>query len=450
MISIKHKIIFTLLLIASVISFTAPSYAQSIIRDSEIEAILSEWFTPIFKANNMNPDQVKIILVNSNEINAFVAGGANIFFYTGLIQKTENPSELIGVMAHELGHISGGHLVRSREALEQASYESILGTLIGIGAAIATGDSGAAAAGSMGGSSMAQRRFLSKSRTFESSADQAGIKSMEKAEMNPTGLLTFLEKLSGEELIPASQQSEYVRTHPLTRNRINTMENAVDKSQYKTAPTPSHWQDQHARIKAKLLGFINPEQVAWTYDERDTSLPARYARTVADYRENRIEQALSGIDTLIKNEPKNPYFYELKGQMLVDFGRVKEALPVYKKAIALSPTDGLIRTAFAHALIETAGNNTAQLTKATEQLQTALVHEPRSTQIHRLLATAFGRMEQDARARLHLAEEALLQHKYPYAKQQVNIALKGLKENTAPWYRAKDILSVLENVKKKN
>lgn len=450
MMNIKHKIIFTLLLITSIISFTAPSHAQSIIRDSEIEAILSEWFTPIFEVNNMDPDQVKIILVNSNEVNAFVAGGANIFFYTGLIQKTENPLELIGVMAHELGHISGGHLVRSRAALEQASYESILGTLIGIGAAIATGDSGAAAAGSIGGNSIAERRFLSTARTFESSADQAAIQSMDKAQMNPTGLLTFLEKLSGEELIPASQQSEYVRTHPLTRNRINTMENAVEKSKHKSAPMPAHWKDQHARIKAKLLGFINPEQVTWTYDDRDASLPAQYARTIADYRENRIESALTGINALIKKEPKNPYFHELKGQMLVDFSRVKEALPVYKKAISLRPADGLIRTAYAHALIETAGDNTAQLTKATEQLQTALIYEPRSTQVHRLLATAYGRMGEDPRARLHLAEEALLQRKYPYAKQQVNIAIEGLKKDTAPWYRAKDILSVLENVKKKS
>lgn len=452
--NIKHKIIFILLFIASTVSLTAPSHAQSIIRDTEIETILSEWFAPIFKANNMDPDQVKIILVNSNEINAFVAGGANIFFYTGLIQKTENPSELIGIMAHELGHISGGHLVRSREALEQASYESILGTLIGISAAVATGDSGAAAAGSIGGSSMAQRRFLSKARTFESSADHAAIRSMEAAEINPTGLLSFLEKLSGQELIPASQQSEYVRTHPLTHNRINAMQNAVNQSKYKETSMPKHWQEQHARIQAKLLGFINPQQVAWAYDDRDMSLPARYARTIANYRENLIDQALAGIDTLISEEPQNPYFHELKGQMLVDFSRVNQALPSYEKAISLSPSSGLIRTALAHALIETAGDNSVQLTKATEQLQAALVYEPRSTQIHRLLATAFGRMGQDSQARLHLAEEALLQRKYSYARQQVKLALESLKENTAPWYRAKDILSAIENnernTKKKN
>jgi len=427
-----------------------PAQAQTIIRDSEIESILNEWFTPIFNANNMDPKQVKIILVQSDEVNAFVAGGANIFFYTGLIEKTETPAELIGVMAHELGHIKGGHIIRSREAMEQASYESILGTLIGIGTAVATGQAGAAATLSGGGNSMAQRRFLAKTRTFESSADQAAIASLEKAEINPTGLMTFLEKLAGEELVPASQQSEYVQTHPLTQNRISTVENAVAQSKYKDKPYPAHWQDQHARIKAKLLGFIHREQVEWTYDTSDQSLPARYARVLADYKENRIQSALEGIDTLIKEEPSNPYFYELKGQMLVDFGRVQEAIPAYEKAVQLRPKDGLIRTALAHALIETAGSNKATLEKAIKNLHSALIYEPRSTQIHRLLATAYGRNGNDARARLHLAEEALLQGKYPYAKQQAESALKGLKENSAPWYRAKDILAYVQTQDKKH
>lgn len=444
-----RKIVLSKLLILTLCAFIPTNaQAQTIIRDSEIEEILSEWFAPIFEANSMDPKQVKVILVNSNEVNAFVAGGANIFFYTGLIQKTDNPAELIGVMAHELGHIQGGHLVRSREALEQASYESILGTLLGLGAALATGESGAAATISGGGQSMAQRRFLSKVRTFESSADQAAIASLEKAEINPEGLLTFLQKLQGEELIPASQQSEYVRTHPLTHNRVSTMEHAVSKSRYKDKAYPAHWQDQHARIKAKLLGFINPAQVEWVYDTNDQSLPARYAHTISDYRENRIEAALKGINGLIDQEPKNAYFHELKGQMLVDFGRVKEAIPSYEQAIKLKKQDGLLLTALAHAIIETSGSNKTQLTKATQHLHKALIYEPRSTQIHRLLATAYGRMDNDPRARLHLAEEALLQRKYPYAKQQAENALKGLKEGTSPWYRAKDILSYVETRKK--
>ena len=321
----------------------------------------SQWFQPILEADKKNAEQINIILVQSNDINAFVAGGANIFFYTGLIEQTDHPGELIGVMAHELGHIAGGHLIRSRKALEQASYESLLSTILGLGAAVATGESGAAATLSTGGNSMAQRRFLAKTRVFESSADQAALSYLEKAGLNPTGLLTFLQKLEGEELVPQSQQSEYIRTHPLTRNRIDTIANAVQSSRFADTPYPVQWIEQHKRMKAKLLGFIRPEQVAWSYDDTDKSIPALYARTVADYRLNNIDKALAGINQLISLESTNPYFHELKGQMLVDFGRIKEAIPSYKTAVNFIPQDALIRTALAHAIIENSGKNKTAL-----------------------------------------------------------------------------------------
>ena len=433
--------------VVAILLMPAKASAQTVIRDSEIESYMNEWFTPIFKANGMQPSQVKIILVQDNNVNAFVAGGSNIFFYTGLLEMTENPGELIAVMAHELGHISGGHLIRGREALEVASYESILGTIIGLGTAVVSGDSGAAAAGSLAGNSVAQRRFLSKTRTFESSADQAAMTSMNRAGMNPGGMLTFLQKLEGEELLAANQQSEYVRSHPLTRNRISTIETAVSKSPNKSKEFSAKWNDQHARMRAKLMGFINPGRVSWTYDDTDQSIAAEYARAVADYRENRIDSAITRIDALIAREPKNPYFHELKGQMLVDFGRVKEALPSYQKAIDLLPSSGLIRTALAHAQIEAANDDPAKLKAPIDNLTRALQDEPRSTQIHRLLATAYGRSGDDAMARLHLAEEALLQRKYGYAKEQAEISLKSLKPQTPAALRANDILAY---VKQKN
>lgn len=417
-----------------------PVNAQSIIRDSEIESYLSEWFTPIFKANGMSPEQVNIILVQNSEVNAFVAGGANIFLYTGLIHKTDNPAELIGVMAHELGHITGGHLVRGRQALEQASYEAILGTILGVGAAVASGDAAAAGAGSLAGNSIAQRRFLAKTRTFESSADQAALVSMERAGLSPEGLLSFMRKLEGQELVPANQQSEYVRSHPLTRNRITRLSSKVEESKNLNKAHPAKWDAQHRRMKAKLLGFIQPEHVAWTYDDRDNSIPAQYAKTLAHYKQNRIEQALQAIDALIQLEPDNPYFYELKGQMLVDFGRVPQALTPYKRTVLIRPQDGLLRMALAHAQLESADDNQAVIQEAIENLKIATREEPRSTRTHRLLATAYGRLGQDAYAKLHLAEEALLQGRKNYAKQQAQSALIKLPKNTAASQRAQDIL----------
>jgi len=433
-----------LLFLFALIIISTPSYAQTVIRDTEIEEILSGWFTPIFEANQMDPSQVKIILVQDNSVNAFVAGGSNIFFFTGLIEMTDGPGELIAVMAHELGHIAGGHLIRGQEALEQASYESIIGTIIGVGTAIATGDAGAAAAGSVAGNSVAQRRFFKKSRTFEASADQAALTSMKRAGMNPKGLLTFMEKLQGQELLPSNQQSEYVRTHPLTRNRIDTIRAAVEKPDVPKADFPPEWIEQHERMKAKLTGFINPGQVAWQYDDLDQSIAANYARTLADYRENRIDEAIDKINALIKREPKNPYFHELKGQMLVDFGRVEQAIGSYERALALKPNAPLIQIPLAHALVQTANKKTEKLTQAINLLQQAIRKEPRSTRAHRLLATAYGQNGQNALAGLHLAEEALLQRKIPIAKQKATQALNELPAGSAGAIRAQDILSRID------
>lgn len=442
---------FLSLLMMIVMLWPVPIIAQGrslppIIRDTEIEETFKEWSEPILDAARVDPGSVNIILVQSPQINAFVAGGANIFFYTGLLQKTDGPGEILGVFAHELGHITGSHLIAGREAMKRASYESILGVVLGIGAAILSGDSGAAAAGVSGGSTIAGRRFLAHTRINESSADQAALSFFETAKFNPEGLGTFLEKLQGEELLPSSRQSEYVRTHPLTRDRINAVEARADKSLYQDAAFPAHWYEQHARMKAKLIGFISPGQVAWTYDDRDMSIAAQYARAIAAYRENRTDEAVSRIDALIAEEPDNPYFYELKGQMLVDFSRIEDAIPAYRRSIEIKPDAALLRVALAHALIES-GNDQARLKEATENLERALSDEGRSARIRRLLATAYGRMGQEDLAKVNLAEEAVLQRRYGYAKQQAASVLTNAPKDSRAWLKAKDVLEHLKTVK---
>lgn len=437
------------LTLAALCAAAAPAQAQTIIRDAEIEEYMTEWFDPVYDAAGMNADQVKIIIVQDPMINAFVAGGANIFFYTGLLEKTDGPGELIGVMAHELGHIAGGHLIRAREAMENASYEAILGGIIGVGAAILSGDGSAAGAIGTASNSMATRKFLSYSRGFESSADQYALSTLSKASLDPSGLGTFLEKLENQELLPASQQSEYVRTHPLTRSRIDSVESGAAQSSAKGKPFPEKWNEQHKRMKAKLMAFITPQQVPWNYDDRDTSIPAVMARAIAAYRTNDIARALKLADDLIAQEPDNAYFQELKGQMLLEFGRVPESVPYYQKAASLKPRSGLIRTSLGHAQLETAGNDKAKLQKAIDNLEAAQKIEPRSGRIHRLLATGYGRKGDDARARLHLAEEALLLRKNEYARAQANAALKSLPQGSAGWLRAKDIIAFIDNSKTK-
>lgn len=434
-----------------------PTYAQGrgsmrIIRDAEIEGIIKGWATPVFRAAGLDPDGVKIILVQSPDVNAFVAGGANIFLYTGLIELTDNPGELIGVLAHETGHITGGHLIRTRDALERASYESIVGAILGIGAAIATGESGAVPAIAMGSNSVAMRRFLAHSRVQESSADQAALSYLEKAGIDPTGMGSFMGKLKAEALMPADQQSEYVQTHPILENRIEALQSRINSSAHKSEGYSEDWRVKHALIKAKLTGFINPGQVAWNYDDRDTSLPAAYARTIAAYRNNEVEASLKMADALIGRSQDNPYFHELKGQMLLEYGRPDEAVKAYRKALALAPHAALIRAALGHALIESRYANPQDertyLAEGISELERVLTEEPRYAMAHRLLATAYGRLGNTDMAKVYLAEEAILQRNYDYARQQAEGVLSTASHDSKAWLKAKDVLSYLDSHQK--
>ena len=443
--------IITLIAVLNCNSNVAKAGARplSLIRDTEIENTLHSWGEPIFKAANLDSNSINIILVQSDAVNAFVAGGSNIFFYTGLISKTESPGELIGVLAHETGHITGGHLIKGREAMERASYESIISTILGVGIAIASGDASAAPAIALGGSSMATRKYLAHSRVNESSADQAALTFLENAEINPSGMASFMDKLKADNYVPKSQQSEYIQTHPLVDNRIETLKRRIDSSAYKQTPYSDEWMEQHVRMKAKLIGFIHPGQIPWIYEDKDQSMAANYARAIASYRNNNIDDALKRIDALIKIEPKNPYFLELKGQMLVDFGRVEESITYYRQALEIMPEATLFRVALAHALIETAKEDqSSKLGEAIEHLERALIDEERSTRIHRLLATAYGRLKQENKAKIHLAEEAVLQRNFTYAKQHAQNVLENEKEGSNTWIKAKDIISFIETTKK--
>lgn len=445
-------VLFTLLLIGQVSVAHAQPKSTTVIRDTEIEKIIKKWAQPLFKAADLNPEAVKIVLIQSPDVNAFVAGGSNIFIYTGLIELTQSPGELIGVLAHEIGHISGGHLIKTRDALERASYESIVGTLLGIGAAIATGESGAVPALTMGSSSMAMRRFLAHSRVQESSADQAALTFLEKAGIDPLGMEGFLDKLKSEALMPADQQSEYIQTHPILENRMEALQTRINASPYKGKGYPDSWKKEHALMKAKLMAFINPGQIPWAYDDRDNSEAAAYARAIAAYRNNEVEDSLKKIGALIARAPENPYFWELKGQMLLEYGRPEEALAAYRKALAIVPDAPLIRAALGHALIESKPSGPQEekelLREAIDELERVVNDEPRYGLAHRLLATAYGKTGQTAMAKIHLAEEAILQQNFDYARQQAEGVVNSAPKDSREWRKAKDVISYLDSHEK--
>lgn len=415
----------------------------SVIRDTEIESTLRDWAEPIFRAAGLSPSQVKIVLVDDSTVNAFVAGGSNIFIYAGLIQKAEFPEEVIGVMAHETGHITGGHLIASRRAAQRASYQSILASVLGIGAAIATGDGGAASAITMGGSSMAASGYLSHSRVQESAADQAALRYFREARMSPEGLVTFLQKLEGQELLPASQQSEYMRTHPLTRDRIESMRRGLDESPYAGQTTPQALTEGFKRIKAKLIAFREPQQVPRFYRPDSDAVDAQYAYAIMNYRQSRIDEALAGIDALIARMPNDPHFHEMKGQILRDAGRLAEAEESYRKSLSFHDGDApLVQIALAHILIELkSGGDEAEIL-----LKKALTQEEHDTRPYRLLATIEGRRGNEAAARYYLAEEAAAHDRIAEAQSLVALAMRDNLLEGSLAVKAQDLKKYLDTL----
>jgi predicted Zn-dependent protease len=414
------------------------------IRDAEIENYLRELATPIWRAADIEPNNVTIVIVQSGVINAFVAEGMNEFFYTGLLQLADSPEQMAGVIAHETGHIAGGHLIRGEESMRNASAEAILGMILAIAAGAAAGSSAAAAGAMSGSQQIAERSFLSFSRTIESSADAAGMSFLDKAGISTRGMLEFFQKLAGQESLPADRQAEYVRTHPLTQDRIENVREHLANSPYKDAKLAQRFYVMHDRMKAKLLGYLQPETALLRYTDNDKRITARYARAIALYRTSQITHALTLTDTLIKDEPNNPFFYELKGQILFENSRIAESVINYKKANELLPDSSLLREAYGHALIET--HDPGQLDLAIQQLLEANRLEGRVPITWHLLASAWGRKAEitkntqyEGMATYALAEEAVAKGADKEAGQLAKRAMQAIPKGTPYWLRAQDI-----------
>ncbi|MBT6093925.1 MAG: M48 family metalloprotease [Rhodospirillaceae bacterium] len=395
--------------------------------------------TPLFRAAGLRAEDVKIFIVRDSSLNAFVAGGQNLFLNTGLILASKDANGVIGVIAHETGHIAGGHLSRVHAALAKGSAASILATILGGATAIATGRGDVGGAIALGGQSVATRNFLAYSRVQESAADHAALRFLDETGHSARGLLSFMEELGDQELLSPSQQDPYVRTHPLTRDRISAVGEHVKKSSHSDKPVTPHISALHERMKAKLYAFINPmPRTLRVYKASDTSLPSRYARAIGHYRQGKLDQALPLIDGLIADEPANPYFHELKGQMLFENGHLNEALVSYGQAAKLLPNSALIRRDLARAQIEY--NQPAFLEAAVINLEAALAIERRSAFNWHLLAIAYGRIGDQGRSSLALAEEALIRSKPKTALHHAGRAQKIFPEGSREWLQAGDIL----------
>ena len=406
--------------------------------------MIRAYATPLLNAARINPEAVKIYIVNDDAINAFVAGGMNLFVHTGLLQKAGGPEGVIGVLAHEIGHIAGGHLIRTPEALENAGIEAMISYILGAAVMVAGGGEAGAAIMATG-TSIAQNQMFQYSRSQEQAADQAGVGYLEATGQSARGLLETFKTLKKQELLVARRQSPYLRTHPLTDNRMAFVQQVLEKSQYSDAPPRPEYVFMYDRMFAKLDGFLNPPGHTLTkYHASDTSLSARYARAVAYHKLADVPMALAELDSLLAEFPDDPYFHELRGQVLFENGRIREAIPSYERAVALLPDEALLLLSLAQAQIET---GYPQLNRvALEHLLKAVVRDRTSASLWRYLGIAYGRDEQYGLSSLALAEEALLRGRMEDVLFHAGRAQEQLPEGSPGWLRLQDLKRVAEDL----
>ncbi len=448
----------TALVAGLIASLTVPSAANAagLIRDAEIEALTRQYAKPILRAAGLGAQNVKIHIVNDRNFNAFVVDGHNMFMHAGTLMIADTPNQVIGVIAHETGHITGGHLARLRNQVSKAQSTALMLQLLGLaamaGGAIA-GAPGAAQVGmgaAMGGTDATMRTLLAYRQTEESSADQAAMKFLDATKQSGRGMLETFEVLANK-LRGIQGINPYLMTHPLPQTRISQLRALVETSPYYETKDPPELQFRHDLIRAKLSGFLDKPEIAFNrYPQTDTSLPSVYARAIATYRQSGVQVAMPLLDQLITAQPDWPYFHELKGQFLFESGRGAEAISPLRKAVELAPHEALIQIMLAQALVGTQDDR--YLDEAIRNLRTALARENTSAMGYRQLASAYGRKADLAKASgakrnfiaqasLASAEAYFYEGRLALAKQQAKRAQDGLPNGTPNWIRANDILA---------
>ncbi len=426
-----------------------PVSAQSMgfVRDAEIEGLLRDYATPILKAAGVGASATHIYLIDSTAFNAFVADGRRIFVNSGVLMQAKTPNEVIGVLAHETGHIAGGHLARMRQQLQAAQAISVLTMLLGaaaMGAGAATGsyNAGAQAGQAMmlGGSQIARRSLLAYQRTEEAAADRSAINYLNATGQSAKGMLTTFASLSDQSFLSAKYADPYTVSHPMPRERIAALEKLARESPYFDKKDPPDLQFRHDLVRAKLSGYLeHPGTVARRYPQSDKSVPAIYARSVAQMRSGDYRTALANVDKLIAAMPSYPYFHELKGDLLVKTGKPSDAIGPYQKAVSLAPKPALIKVSLGAAMA--ASNDPARVNEGIKYLTQGLQDEPDFVMGYRQLAIAYGKAGRVPEAELATAQEHFALGDYEMAQRFAQRAKQGLKTGSPAWLRADDILT---------
>jgi len=434
--------------VAATVAVGAPAVADaqqlSFIRDTEIERLLNDYSRPIFRAAGLGGQNISMRIVKHESFNAFVLDGQNVFVHTGALMQSETPNQVIGVIAHETGHIVGGHLAQLRDRIARDQTKSLLIKLLGIGLMVAGGGGGVTGAGTgvlVGGDQMLIRSLLADRRAQESSADQSGLRFLEATKQSGQGMLETFERFAQQEYVSASgaTQDAFARSHPVAADRLAQLRRRVAASPYANKKDPPELQLRHDLMRAKLAGYLERPQIVFNrYRQSDQSLPARYARTIATFFGRGIEAGLPEVDKLIREQPKNPYFHELKADFLMRSGRAHEAIAPLRTALKYAGDAPLISVRLAQALD---GEHDPGSVKEVVALARSSLIKDKNPQAYRLLASGYAKQGHVAEADLAIAEAHFLEGDLKQAKIFAKRSQRGLKNGSPEGLRAGDIVS---------
>lgn len=418
-----------------------PAQASGLIRDAEIERTLRQMSTPIFSAASMNPSSVNIYIVNNRALNAFVAGGRNMFLHTGLLAELDTPEQLLGVIAHETGHIAGGHEIRRQINARAFQGPALIGLLAGIAAGVA-GAPEAGAAIALGSQNAALQNFLAHTRAEEAAADQAAVSYLARAGEDPQGLVEVLERFRGQEVFALGNQEPYIRTHPLSTERLELLARRVEEA--RVAPAREEDSDRRYwfdRMQAKIKGFLYPpRRVLSDLEHEPESEVGLYAKAVAYHRLPDPMKSMAAVERLLAMRPGDPFYLELKAQLLFESGRAEAAVPVYREAVATAPDEPLLKAGLGRALLalETPGSDA----EALEVLKEARAADTADAAALRDLAIAYQRAGEEGMATLATAERFALIGRKDDAVLMAERAAGILPHGSPGWLRAQDILAM--------
>jgi predicted Zn-dependent protease len=429
---------------AAILLAAQPAAAQSILRDAETEAMFADMSTPLIKAAGLSPRDVKVVLINDDSINAFVAGGQTVYVHSGLLQAADNANQVQGVIAHELGHIADGHVVLADRGMKPAMGITLLSMVLGL-AAIAAG-SGEAGAGLMVlGQQAGLGKYLAFSRTQESTADAAGARYLSTAGITGKGMLSFFKKLQQQEYRYGVENIDpFMQTHPLSGERIAHLTADLQASPAWNTPSDPALEERFRRVKAKLEGYVMPaERTLADFPDTDNTVYAHYARAYAYHKAGYPDKADAESAALLKAKPNDPYFLEIRGQILLEAGRPADALVPLRRATEGSGNNPLIATTFGHALIAT--EDKTNYPEAIKVLRIATQRDDDNPFAWYQLGTAYELTGDTARAALATAERASMTGDHRTAAQSARYAMARIPANTADWIRAQDIAMAAQN-----